>query len=251
MTATLDNPDYTATAATGTLVIGQATPTLTWAVPASITAGTPLGAAQLDAIASFDGMPLAGVLTYTPAAGTVLPAGSGQTLTVSFTPTDGTDFKAVTSSVPINVLPQSTSPPQPTPTPTSRDGHRRAARLPAQAQQAWQTRRQGGPDRIHARLQHAARRGGRVESGELRAGHRHDQEGQEESSIASCIRSTGFTVTYTPASDSVTLELAGAQSFRTGGQITVLPGVTGDSGSALIGTTVFTIAPGGKKIGPS
>ena len=42
-----------------------------------------------------------------------------------------------------------------------------------------------------------------------------------------------FTVTYTPASDSVTLELAGHQSFPTGGQITVLPGVTGDSGSVL------------------
>jgi hypothetical protein len=55
-------------------------------------------------------------------------------------------------------------------------------------------------------------------------------------------------VTYTPASDSVTLELVGAQSFRTGGQITVLPGVTSDSGSVLIGTTVFTITPGGKSL---
>ena len=33
VTATLDNPNYTATAVTGTLVIGQATPTLTWADP--------------------------------------------------------------------------------------------------------------------------------------------------------------------------------------------------------------------------
>ena len=60
-----------------------------------------------------------------------------------------------------------------------------------------------------------------------------------------------FTVTYTPASDSVTLKLAGAQTFPTGGQLTVLPGVTGDSGSVLIGTTVFTITPGGKAIEPS
>ena len=67
VTATLDNPNYTAAAATGTLVIGQATPTLTWADPANITVGTPLGAAQLDAIASFDGMPLAGRLDlYAP-----------------------------------------------------------------------------------------------------------------------------------------------------------------------------------------
>ena len=60
-----------------------------------------------------------------------------------------------------------------------------------------------------------------------------------------------FTVTYTPASDSVTLELAGTQSFPTGGRLTVLPGVTRDSGSVLIGTTEFTITPGGKTIEPS
>ena len=42
-----------------------------------------------------------------------------------------------------------------------------------------------------------------------------------------------FTVTYTPASDSVTLKLAGTQTFPTGGQITVLPGVTSDSGGVL------------------
>ena len=60
-----------------------------------------------------------------------------------------------------------------------------------------------------------------------------------------------FTVTYTPASDSVTLKLAGTQSFPTGGQITVLPGVTSGSGSVLGGTTVFTITPGGKTIEPS
>ena len=116
VTATLNNPDYTATAVTGTLIIGQATPTITWAVPGAIDAGTPLGTAQLDAIASFDGLPLPGVLIYSPPAGTILPTGNGRTLIVSFTPTDGTDFKAVTSSVPIDVLPQSV--PQPTPTPT-------------------------------------------------------------------------------------------------------------------------------------
>ena len=119
VTATLNNPDYTATAVTGTLVIGQATPTITWAVPGSIDAGTPLGAAQLDAIASFDGLPLPGVLIYSPPAGTILPTGNGQTLIVSFTPTDGTDFKAVTSSVPIDVLPQSVPQPAPTPTPAT------------------------------------------------------------------------------------------------------------------------------------
>ena len=66
VTATLDNPDYTAPAATGTLVIGQATPTITWSAPANITVGTPLGSAQLDATASFNGRALPGVLTFSP-----------------------------------------------------------------------------------------------------------------------------------------------------------------------------------------
>ena len=60
-----------------------------------------------------------------------------------------------------------------------------------------------------------------------------------------------FTVTYTPANDSVMLKLAGTQLFPTGGQIKVLPGVTGGSGSVLNGATVFKITPGGKTIVPS
>jgi hypothetical protein len=104
VTATLENPNYTAQAVTGTLVIGQATPTITWVDPGNITVGTPLGAAQLDATASFDGIPVAGVWTYTPSAGTVLPVGNDQILSVSFAPKDDTDFKTVQAQVPINVL---------------------------------------------------------------------------------------------------------------------------------------------------
>jgi hypothetical protein len=44
----------------------------------------------------------------------------------------------------------------------------------------------------------------------------------------------------------VELKLGGTQSFPKGGQLTVLPGVTSGSDSVLIGTTVFTITPGGK-----
>ena len=52
----------------------MATPTITWATPAAITSGTALSATQLDATAS-----VPGTFTYTPAAGTVLGAGT-QTL---------------------------------------------------------------------------------------------------------------------------------------------------------------------------
>jgi hypothetical protein len=114
-TVTAANPNLTVPAVTGTLVISQATPALTWASPADIVVGTALGAAQLDATAVFAGAPLVGTFSYTPAAGTVLPSGSGQTLKVTFTPADTIDFATVTSSVSINVASQSTSTPAPAP----------------------------------------------------------------------------------------------------------------------------------------
>ena len=50
-----DSTDYKAATATTTIVVAQATPTLTWNTPAAITYGTALGAAQLDATASVPG----------------------------------------------------------------------------------------------------------------------------------------------------------------------------------------------------
>ena len=93
-----DTTDYTTTTATVTLTVNQVKPTITWATPAAITAGTPLGTAQLDATAAS----LAGTFLYNPAAGTVLPAGS-QTLSVTFTPTDTTHYTTATSTVTLTV----------------------------------------------------------------------------------------------------------------------------------------------------
>jgi hypothetical protein len=73
-------------------------PTITWADPASITAGTPLGPTQLDATAS-----VPGTFTYSPGQGTVLGVGSDQTLSVVFTPDDTTDYPVVTDTVSITV----------------------------------------------------------------------------------------------------------------------------------------------------
>ncbi len=80
------------------LTIAQATPLVTWAAPASIVSGTPLGMAQLDATAN-----VPGAFTYTPPSGTVLPVGNGQTLSVLFTPMDATDYNTQTATVSINV----------------------------------------------------------------------------------------------------------------------------------------------------
>src|SRR5579862_570447 len=81
------------------LNVGKATPTITWANPADIPYGTALSATQLNATAS-----VAGSFVYTPAAGVVLNAGSGQNLHVDFTPTDGADYGSTSKDVSINVL---------------------------------------------------------------------------------------------------------------------------------------------------
>src|SRR4029077_5681019 len=86
--------------------VNKATPTVAWATPADITYGTALSVTQLNATASVPGS-----FTYTPAAGTLLPAGNGQTLSVGFTPTDATNYNSVPSTtVTINVLKRSVTP---------------------------------------------------------------------------------------------------------------------------------------------
>jgi hypothetical protein len=77
--------------------VSQLTPTITWSTPASITYGTPLSSTQLDATAS-----VPGTFVYSPAAGTVLGAGT-QTLNVTFTPTDTTDYTTATATTTLTV----------------------------------------------------------------------------------------------------------------------------------------------------
>jgi hypothetical protein len=74
-----------------------ATPVVAWAQPTAISYGTALSAAQLDATAS-----VPGIFTYSPTGGTVLHAGS-QTLSVTFTPNDSTNYNSVTTTVPLTV----------------------------------------------------------------------------------------------------------------------------------------------------
>ena len=76
---------------------GQAATVLTWSTPSPITYGTALSATQLDATAN-----VPGTFVYTPAAGTVLSAGL-QTLSVTFTPTNTTQYKAATTTVSLQV----------------------------------------------------------------------------------------------------------------------------------------------------
>jgi gliding motility-associated-like protein len=72
------------------ITVNKATPVVTWSTPAAITFGTTLSAAQLNASAT-----TAGSFVYSPASGTILNAGANQTLSVSFTPTDASNFNSV------------------------------------------------------------------------------------------------------------------------------------------------------------
>ena len=83
-------------------IVGPATPTLAWATPADLTFGTALDGTELDAfVSNFAGFP--GTFTYSPPAGTVLPVGQNQPLTVTFTPTDTANYDSASAEVLINV----------------------------------------------------------------------------------------------------------------------------------------------------
>ena len=99
-TFTPANPTlYRSASATTTIQVTQAAPAITWAAPASITAGTALSNAQLNAMAS-----VAGTFRYSPVLGAVLGAGT-TTLSVTFTPANATDYTTQTAAVPFTVTP--------------------------------------------------------------------------------------------------------------------------------------------------
>ena len=93
-----DAVDYRVQVSTVTLTVSPITPSITWAIPAPISYGTPLSATQLDATSGG----LAGTIVYTPAVGTVLTAGS-QILSATFTPTDTIHYSSRTVTVPLTV----------------------------------------------------------------------------------------------------------------------------------------------------
>lgn len=100
----LQNTGFADSTANGTLTVTKATPTVSWAAPAAIVAGVPLSSLQLNATAS-----VAGSYVYSPAPGTVLPAGNNQSLSVSFVPADTTDYSSGSAATSINVLAPSTA----------------------------------------------------------------------------------------------------------------------------------------------
>ncbi|MBS1821245.1 MAG: hypothetical protein JST61_04635 [Acidobacteria bacterium] len=92
-----DSVTYAVKSASVVLAVSKATPVVSWATPSSITAGTALSSAQLNATAS-----TAGTFAYSPAAGTTLSSGTS-TLSTVFTPKDSANYTGASKSVSINV----------------------------------------------------------------------------------------------------------------------------------------------------
>ena len=92
-----DTTNYSTVTKTVSLTVTQAAPVITWAPPAGIAYGTALSSTQLNASAS-----VPGALVYAPAAGTI-PAAGTDTLSVTFTPTDTTNYTTITKTVQITV----------------------------------------------------------------------------------------------------------------------------------------------------
>jgi hypothetical protein len=102
-----DVTDFMTSTSAVTVNVGPATPTVTSVNPVNITFGTALANGQLSGTFQWtvggSTVNVPGTFAYTSAAGTVLPAGSGQTEAVTFTPTDMTDYTTAASTVTVNV----------------------------------------------------------------------------------------------------------------------------------------------------
>ena len=88
---------YSTATVTVKLTVNKATPSITWATPAAITAGSELTATQLDATSS-----VRGHFAYSPVIRTV-PAAGVDTLSVTFTPDNTNKYNTATASVSLTV----------------------------------------------------------------------------------------------------------------------------------------------------
>jgi hypothetical protein len=82
---------------------GQQVPTILWTTPTDITYGDALSAMHLNATISGAPGAAGGIFSYDPPLGTVLNAGYGQQLRVTFTPNDTTNYATSTATTRINV----------------------------------------------------------------------------------------------------------------------------------------------------
>jgi hypothetical protein len=93
-----DAANYNTVSGTVSLVVGQATPTLTWVSPSEIPFGTALSATQLNATSN-----VPGIFLYSPSAGAV-PAIGLTPLKCTFTPTDTINYRSAELTTELSVV---------------------------------------------------------------------------------------------------------------------------------------------------
>ncbi len=231
-----DSTDYISASGSATINVSQVAPTITWSNPASIVYGTVLSTTQLDATAN-----VPGTFTYTPAIGTILAAGTDR-LTETFTPADATDYKSVSATVELTV-----STPSPSPTPSMITGQQPVFQR--------KTNKKGKPVGKAALSGFTLQFGTPLDPSAAANAANYQVDTITTRKLKKKVEDvlhpiTKFTVSYSLAGEAVTIAFGSPETFPTGGQITVLNGVTSASGGAFGGPTVFTISKGGRSIAP-
>ena len=94
-----DEANYDTASLTVTIDVQKANPEIAWDTPDPLVFGTPLGEESLDASANVDGS-----FSYNYEPTEILQAGTGQELTVSFTPTDTDNYNTLSQTVLIDIL---------------------------------------------------------------------------------------------------------------------------------------------------
>jgi trimeric autotransporter adhesin len=93
-----DSTNYNTASKQVTINVSKATPSIAWSNPLDIVYGTALNTTQLNATAN-----ILGSFAYSPDSGTVLNAGDGQALSVTFMPANDINYNTITKQVTINV----------------------------------------------------------------------------------------------------------------------------------------------------
>jgi glucuronoarabinoxylan endo-1,4-beta-xylanase len=94
-----DTKTYSTATASVSLTVNKATPAIVWDPPVPVAYGSWLGPAPLSAAAS-----VPGAFSYSPAAGTFIGTLGSITLSLTFTPTDTTDYNTATATMPLTVV---------------------------------------------------------------------------------------------------------------------------------------------------
>lgn len=102
-----DTTNYSSATGSVNLVVNKITASdayaITWNNPEEIEYGTRLSAAQLNAVAKYNGVPIEGKYQYYPGFGAILPAANDYQLKVIFTPTAIHNYESLSKTVTIDI----------------------------------------------------------------------------------------------------------------------------------------------------